>query len=190
MGLRSWEDTDLVRAVTQGDSWMDVLRSLGLVAAGGNFKSIQKHVLRLGLSTLHFGRRRRIEALGKSVDDRRLTDAQIFCKGSHVKSAKVAALVRKSNLLGAYECEICGNTGVHHGSPLVLQLDHRSGVGNDNRPENLRWLCPNCHSQTPTFAGRSRGWRQKDNKPGSSNGKTRGFDPRHEGSIPSPGAIT
>lgn len=39
---------------------------------------------------------------------------------------------------------------------LVLQLDHINGKRNDNRIENLRLLCPNCHSQTPTFTGRNR----------------------------------
>jgi 5-methylcytosine-specific restriction endonuclease McrA len=36
-----------------------------------------------------------------------------------------------------------------------MQLDHVNGVKNDNRLANLRMLCPNCHSQTPTFTGRN-----------------------------------
>ena len=40
-------------------------------------------------------------------------------------------------------------------SKLTLQLDHINGINNDNRKENLRFLCPNCHSQTDTFAGRN-----------------------------------
>ncbi len=39
---------------------------------------------------------------------------------------------------------------------VVLQLDHINGVFNDNRLENLRFLCPNCHSQTETFSGKNR----------------------------------
>ena len=41
------------------------------------------------------------------------------------------------------------------GKPLVLHLDHINGVNNDNRIENLRLLCPNCHSQSETYAGRN-----------------------------------
>lgn len=41
-----------------------------------------------------------------------------------------------------------------NGKPLILTLDHRNGISNDHRLENLRWLCPNCNSQTETFCGR------------------------------------
>lgn len=43
-----------------------------------------------------------------------------------------------------------------HGEHLVLELDHKNGKRADNREENLRWLCPNCHSQTETFRGRNK----------------------------------
>jgi len=42
------------------------------------------------------------------------------------------------------------------GEPIVLHLDHINGVRNDNRRENLRFLCPNCHSQTTTYCGRNK----------------------------------
>lgn len=54
-----------------------------------------------------------------------------------------------------YVCSCCGNDGTWMGNPLTLQLDHINGVNNDHRKENLRFLCPNCHSQTTTFGGRN-----------------------------------
>ena len=42
------------------------------------------------------------------------------------------------------------------GKPLTLHVDHINGVNNDCRRENLRFLCPNCHAQTPTHAGRNK----------------------------------
>jgi 5-methylcytosine-specific restriction endonuclease McrA len=39
---------------------------------------------------------------------------------------------------------------------LSLHLDHKNGINNDNKIKNLRFLCPNCHSQTSTYGGKSR----------------------------------
>ena len=53
------------------------------------------------------------------------------------------------------ECSICKLGPEWNGVKLVLQLDHINGIYNDNRIENLRILCPNCHSQTATYAGKN-----------------------------------
>jgi hypothetical protein len=57
-----------------------------------------------------------------------------------------------------WRCATCGLTS-WRGAPLSLHLDHVNGDRCDNRLENLRLLCPNCHSQTDTFAGRNIGER-------------------------------
>ena len=53
-------------------------------------------------------------------------------------------------------CANCGNIGEWNGQSLTLQIDHINGINNDNRKENLRWLCPNCHSQTSTYTGKNK----------------------------------
>ncbi|HKU67960.1 MAG TPA: HNH endonuclease signature motif containing protein [Candidatus Baltobacteraceae bacterium] len=52
------------------------------------------------------------------------------------------------------ECSICG-LNEWLGNPIVMHIDHINGVNDDHRLENLRMLCPNCHSQTPTYGGRN-----------------------------------
>lgn len=85
---------------------------------------------------------------------------QVFCENSNHSRHGVKQRIIKENLI-LYECSECGNKGFHNNKSLVLQLEHKNGINNDNRLENLCFLCPNCHSQTSTFAGRGK---KTDNK--------------------------
>lgn len=85
---------------------------------------------------------------------RTLTDAEIFCADSKARQAVMRERVRRDNLL-PYICEKCGLKPEWNGQPLVLHIDHRNGNNRDHRLENIRHLCPNCHSQTDTYAGRN-----------------------------------
>jgi len=53
-------------------------------------------------------------------------------------------------------CDECGVGPTWNGKPIVIELDHINGINDDHRKENLRMLCPNCHSQTKTFKGRNK----------------------------------
>ena len=54
-----------------------------------------------------------------------------------------------------YKCACCG-IDAWRGIELVLHVDHINGIHNDNRLENVRFLCPNCHSQTATYCNHRR----------------------------------
>src|ERR1035437_9557779 len=64
------------------------------------------------------------------------------------------AKIVKSNLI-EYKCAICALGGHWNNKILNLQIDHINGIGTDHRIENLRFLCYNCHSQTPTFGAKN-----------------------------------
>lgn len=83
---------------------------------------------------------------------RELSDSLVFCKGTtqHQKVAKSRYYKRTPHI-----CEICGQSSTWNGRFLRLQVDHKNGFVSDNRWENLRKVCPNCHTQTDTFTGKN-----------------------------------
>ena len=76
-----------------------------------------------------------------------------------LKDAQVRKRVIRKYLLERQGgvCEICGCKPMHNEKPLVFIIDHINGIFTDNRPENIRAICPNCNSQTDTFGGKNTG---------------------------------
>lgn len=87
---------------------------------------------------------------GKSLT----SNTEIFKENSFYSNEMVKQRIVKDNLL-EYKCIKCGIDSWQNES-IVLDLDHINGNNTDNRLENLRYLCPNCHSQTDTYKGRNK----------------------------------
>lgn len=146
---RTKHDAAIVDAVAQAKCISDVLRNLDLPTHGANHKTVQRLIDEKGLSTDHFDADA-VRARGKST----YAYEDIFCVDSKYSRSALSATVQRLGVL-KYQCVWCKNEGEWLGEPMSLVIDHINGINNDNRVDNLRYLCYNCHSITPTFAGRN-----------------------------------
>lgn len=141
----------LIEAINASDSSKGVLEYLGMRAAGGNYNSLKKYTLLYGL-TLPKWDRVAAAKISNARAAQLMPDENLFIVNGtfdrRVLKKRLFARGRKE------QCEECGLGNQWQGKVISLQLDHINGIPNDNRLENLRFLCPNCHSQTETFAGR------------------------------------
>jgi Zn finger protein HypA/HybF involved in hydrogenase expression len=80
-------------------------------------------------------------------------NSALFVENSTYSNEMIKNRIVKDNLL-VYECSVC-KIKEWQDNPLVLDLDHINGNNRDHRISNLRYLCPNCHSQTTTYKGRN-----------------------------------
>ncbi|MEV6383743.1 HNH endonuclease signature motif containing protein [Streptomyces sp. NPDC051773] len=137
----------LVRTAT---SYADVMRGLGIEVDDTNHRRVRRAASRMDLDTSHFKRRPwgRPEGPTPPPTAHRVLVVLPKQAGRTNRTRLHQALTQ----LGVpYACAECGNTGEWRGRPLTLQIDHVNGDWRDNRRENLRYLCPNCHALTETW---------------------------------------
>jgi hypothetical protein len=138
-------------------SYAEVLRRLGLKQTGGSQSNIKRLVQEYGISTDHLLGQSRNQG-DEHRGSRKATAGEILVLRDPLAHPEKAYKLRRAMIESGipFRCALCGIEAVWNGKPLMLTVDHLNGRRNDNRRENLRFLCPNCHSQTPTF-GRSLG---------------------------------
>lgn len=145
-------DEQFVELIKNSSNIAEVLFKLGYTVKGNSwgYSQIKQRMVDLNLdkkdfkgkSALMMGTRQKEISADKLL--------RVNCK--HARNVLRRCIVKNNLLL--YKCAICG-LSKWNGKTLSLELDHINGINNDNRLENLRFLCPNCHSQTCTYGSRN-----------------------------------
>src|SRR3972149_3387888 len=140
--------------VKSSKTFSEILRYVGLFPHGNNQKTLQKRLEKENISFSHIPR-------GVNANKGRFLGGgfvsfpleKVLVENSTYNRYDLKKRLFKNGLL-ENKCYECGLIPEWRGKPLSLQIDHINGICDDNRLENLRILCPNCHSQTDNFAGK------------------------------------
>ncbi|MDH5712138.1 MAG: HNH endonuclease [Gammaproteobacteria bacterium] len=151
MKLHKYSLTQLKDAIKTSHSLRQVLLKLHVAPYGGNYDVLRKAIQHYQLDTSHF--------TGQAWNKGKKLKPKYSIKDYLSNKIPIQSFKLKNRLIesGLLEpvCSHCRNTDWLE-EPIPLELDHINGNNKDNRLNNLRLLCPNCHALTPTYRSKNR----------------------------------
>ena len=151
--IAQYSDDNFISAVKKSISISQVLKTLNLKPAGGNYKTVKRKVEELKLDTSHW--KGQNWAKGEKFPNRpKKSLEELLTKNSHTQSHKLRLRLLREGIF-EHKCYKCGRK-TWNGEEIPLDLEHINGDNTDNMLENLTMLCPNCHAQTPTYRGKNK----------------------------------
>jgi len=152
---RIWKisNGDFQNLLDSSISYSEILRKLNFDAkTGGAYKTLKVRINEGDFDTELFDINRKNHYKTNLRKDKSKIDDILTINSNYSRTALKKRLIFE-NIID-YKCSLCSIIDVWNENPISLQLDHINGINNDNRLENLRFLCPNCHSQTDNYAGK------------------------------------
>ena len=138
--------------VKNNTSYVNILKEFGYSGLGGSGTTLRRRIKEEDIDCSHLQNSNK----GRKFPDRKIIPLEeVMIKHSTYARSCLKRRLLKDGIL-ENKCKICDLKPIWENKKLVMVLDHINGINNDHREENLRLLCPNCNSQTSTFAGKTK----------------------------------
>lgn len=152
-----WKNKDYIQSIVASSrSFSETLRNLGLKIHGSSYRKLHSVIAEFQIDVFHLEEYKNNYTFLKEngLKNRKFTIDELLIEHSpHTRNTIKRRLLVEQII--PYKCAACENDGMWAGKRLSLQLEHKNGINDDYRIENLEFLCPNCHSQTSTFCGKN-----------------------------------
>jgi predicted RNA-binding Zn-ribbon protein involved in translation (DUF1610 family) len=148
--MKKYTKEELQKLISESVTFREVIIKSGRSESSMSHKTLKRHIKKWEIDTSHF--LNHSDFMKKMFSEDKLlrrSDEEVFCENSSVARASVKKRLIKNKIF-KYECKECGQGEMWRGKKISLILDHENGINNDNRLENLRFLCPNCNSTLET----------------------------------------
>ncbi len=151
---RRYTDVELKEAIASSYSFAEVLRKLNLRNAGGNYDLLKRRIQTLDIDTSHFIGRAWLRGKENPFIRQRALEEILVQDSTYVSTQNLKKRLIREGIF-EHRCMSCG-LDTWMGNTIPLEIDHINGDRRDNRLENLRLLCPNCHALTATYRGKNK----------------------------------
>lgn len=150
----SLSDEDFAILVKRSSSYTEITNYFEMFPKGGNIGTVKRRIKSLGIDSSHI-KNGKGSNRGKNLPNKTKIPLEEILNGNNPQY-KTGHLKDRLYEAGLKEkiCEECGLGEIWNGKPIVHHLDHKNGISTDHSLDNLQILCPNCHSQTDTYAGK------------------------------------
>jgi len=167
---KEYTKEELQKLVSESITFRDVIVKSGRSDSSSSYKILKTNLNKWSIDTSHF--------LNRSDFAKKMFNEDRLLRKSSVARACLKKRIRDNNMI-EYECKECGQGEIWRGKKISLIIDHENGINNDNRLENLRFLCPNCNFTLETHCRGKIGVDRKNAKKNKTNKKTtRKYVPR------------